>query len=816
MPRKPMLEENATLVEEWKADAGEAAGRDWQIYSCKLVTPLYGGGVVAGEVDREMPIRAASLRGQMRFWWRVACDSFDDQQAMFKREREIWGGIGDKKPVASRVSLRVRNVSALEIKPAHRYPSDPENPGKLKSFPLVEAWAEAYALFSAQGRLAKNRRDFEEKPKALAQKGMTFDLLVGMASALTDQQRGEVERSLRWWASFGGIGARTRRGLGSVQVTGLDPVSAAEVQERGGRLVLRPPVGDATAAWKASVGLLKEFRQGLKVGRNSPSAGSKSPAGRSLWPEADSLRELSGAAEPRHAKRLVNVDAFPRAAFGLPIVFHFNTLKEGEKYGDASKRLGGLLAARKATRDFIPAAKESHERPSYGIPKSSLDAARESVINVPRDERDDPESPHRKALRKLGLGRREQLDALAFTKRLAGNADQFTAYSRVAADAWIQTLTAEQQQEISCLYEPLARSDNDLATWVRGNKETYEALPYDAQLVYDFRLDNALARRDLTAGERQHLRALQRGLRRLRDQQNTEGKPIGAPVPYAVILKADGDRMGKLLSQAKEEQDSRDISQALRGFANGVLEIVRRNRGHAIYSGGDDVLVLLPLQNALAAAKELMWAFKAAMDAIAARLGLAEDARPTLSVGLGIGHLMEPLGALRARADEAEKAAKGDRLPQERQRNALAIRLGIRSGAEYGWRARWHDDALLADLTRLCEAYRAGELPSRVAYDLRAIAGRMGPLDQWASPEDKKDPERAKTLRGMRQAEVRRMLARARIEGGGKPVSKDLRDLLIARVGPEPESLEELADMLIIARWLSARTAADVGDRPNG
>jgi len=247
---------------------------------------------------------------------------------MFTREREIWGGIGDKTPTASRVSLRVQHAGAVEIKPAHRYPNDPKNPGRLKSFPEVEAWADGYALFSAQGKLTKDRCDFEEEPKRLVQTGVTFDLVVGMASRLTDDQREEVERSLRWWASFGGIGARTRRGLGSVHVTRLGPVTAAEVEKRGGRLLPRPTVGDATAAWKASVGLLKAFRQGLKVGRNSPSAGSQSPAGRSLWPEADSLRALSGTAEPRHATRLVQADAFPRAAFGLPIVFHFNTFTD--------------------------------------------------------------------------------------------------------------------------------------------------------------------------------------------------------------------------------------------------------------------------------------------------------------------------------------------------------------------------------------------------------------------------------------------------------------------------------------------------------
>lgn len=322
------------VVAAWSDGAGPATETGWTAYRCTLVTPLYGGGVTAGQVDREMPIRTASLRGQLRFWWRIACGPVQDSQAMFKRECAIWGGIGDKGPTASRVKIRVRNVSPVEVKPAFRYPPDPNAPGKLKSFPFVESWAEGYAVFSAQGKLTKNRMGFEEAPKELAQKGVSFEILLALSAALSDQQRAEVETALRWWASFGGIGARTRRGLGAVQVTGLTPVAAAEVESHGGQLVLRPSSGDATAAWKAGVARLKDFRQGLEVGRNPPTPPSRSPAGRSLWPEADTLRTLSGAADPRHAKRLVTVDAFPRAAFGLPIVFHFNTYTDPGDPGD--------------------------------------------------------------------------------------------------------------------------------------------------------------------------------------------------------------------------------------------------------------------------------------------------------------------------------------------------------------------------------------------------------------------------------------------------------------------------------------------------
>ncbi|HEY9134677.1 MAG TPA: type III-B CRISPR-associated protein Cas10/Cmr2, partial [Pseudomonadales bacterium] len=113
-------------------------------------------------------------------------------------------------------------------------------------------------------------------------------------------------------------------------------------------------------------------------------------------------------------------------------------------YATASARLGGLLAARKATRDCKAAAVDANDLIlGFGIPKSSLDGSRESVINLPRDKRKDPK--YRTALLKLGLGEGEELDALAVAKRMAGDTDQFTAYSRIAADSWLETITAAAQ-----------------------------------------------------------------------------------------------------------------------------------------------------------------------------------------------------------------------------------------------------------------------------------------------------------------------------------------------------------------------------------
>jgi len=75
-------------------------------------------------------------------------------------------------------------------------------------------------------------------------------------------------------------------------------------------------------AWKTVIGLLREFRQGVGVARN-PGRQANRP-GRSRYPEPETIRRVTNA-RPRQHGRLAHIpnDAFPRAEFGLPILYHF-------------------------------------------------------------------------------------------------------------------------------------------------------------------------------------------------------------------------------------------------------------------------------------------------------------------------------------------------------------------------------------------------------------------------------------------------------------------------------------------------------------
>lgn len=324
------------LLESLQQQAAPAD--DWTTYPCELVTPLYGGGVTAGVVDRQMPIRASAIRGQLRFWWRVSQrrrfmkDGRLDSQAMFWEETNLWGGIGKKKPTASKVAVRVMHSSTPQCEAAFVYKLDtrPDKSGQYRRTPEPASWVENYSLFSAQGELTKDSRSIKDMPKELALAGITFTLAIRLDEQVTSVQRSQVETALRWWATFGGIGARTRRGVGALKVESIQPVTESEVLLEHGLLKVLPAETNASNAWKKAVSRLKDFRQGVDVGRNERSPGSTSPAGRSRWPEADTIRTLTDDFSEKHKERLVQGDVFPRSAFGLPIVFHFNPQDKGD------------------------------------------------------------------------------------------------------------------------------------------------------------------------------------------------------------------------------------------------------------------------------------------------------------------------------------------------------------------------------------------------------------------------------------------------------------------------------------------------------
>jgi len=87
-------------------------------------------------------------------------------------------------------------------------------------------------------------------------------------------------------------------------------------------------------------------------------------------------------------------------------------------------------------------------------------------------------------------------------------------------------------------------------------------------------------------------------------QKNTpNNEKTFTPVsPFYAVLMMDGDSLGKQMSDADKQKP---ITHSLRDFTGGVKEIVEAHSGFLIYAGGDDVLAILPIEDALSCAKQI-------------------------------------------------------------------------------------------------------------------------------------------------------------------------------------------------------------------
>src|ERR1700728_4762191 len=171
-------------------------------YQISLVTPLFGGGVEAGMLDESLPIRGTSIRGQLRFWWRIVIGRRFGAQ-MWQREEEVFGSTEFPSPLDIRI-LEQPNVVKVDPTYGERY-------GPI-----------AYALFSAvenEQQVMKeggafwlqltwpNRTELENRRKAQNARRRA-DGKPWLPDTVDDIEPDSLP-AFRAWCAFGGIGART-------------------------------------------------------------------------------------------------------------------------------------------------------------------------------------------------------------------------------------------------------------------------------------------------------------------------------------------------------------------------------------------------------------------------------------------------------------------------------------------------------------------------------------------------------------------------------------------------------------------------------
>jgi CRISPR-associated protein Cmr2 len=387
---------------------------------------------------------------------------------------------------------------------------------------------------------------------------------------------------------------------------------------------------------------------------------------------------------------------------------------EQADYAAARARAEAELAARKTLHAFAPWA---HQRGH--VFKSSLDGARETVLR-PGPRKDG-------AWQELRIGEREELDAVGLLKRAGGKTDQFVPVPTLGMAAWIECANEQAPDQLKRLRDACAGHELQR---VRPIQPWLEAFPYDAQVLLSERWQPYFE--DLEQPRDQAAR------RSVAEKARAFGRDAVAPLiekmhatpfPYVACLVADGDRMGQAIDhQALNGHDAhRDLSRALAEFATAAYEIVeQQHRGVLVYAGGDDVLGFVCLQDALACAHALQQRFTE----IVGRALHTTDGRPTLSCGLGVGHVLESLGHLLGLGREAERLAKhghagdGDPAAPDAGRNALALVMDKHTGARRAWRCGWSDEPL-ARLRKDIELLDGKRLSTGKIHEIERMLARL-------------------------------------------------------------------------------------------
>lgn len=380
---KVNLPENFVFQPDLSKKNGEALIRETREY--ELITPLFGGGVETKKADEISIIRATEIRGHLRFWWRATRGGqFSTIEELKKHEDAIFGSTERN----SALQIEVEKINEGDEKIAFwNVWNNNKGRNDLRSFSRYFE----YVTFPLQpeDKAQKNDSNWKSTP-------IVFGVSFRAKLTYPKSSKNEMESALWAWESFGGVGARTRRGFGAfkridknsdlksikefrekVQNFGIFEVSefGKELSEfptlNGSQLKiidlsvinnwkLKTVTDERTAhisrfgngrpfnskldelnpselAWCFLVTKLQNFRQSPRT--------LSIHNGRSAWPEPDAIRRITGnhakinsrdmRSKDRSPKHLVG-NKFPRANFGLPTEFKFND--NDTRNGDPDKQ----------------------------------------------------------------------------------------------------------------------------------------------------------------------------------------------------------------------------------------------------------------------------------------------------------------------------------------------------------------------------------------------------------------------------------------------------------------------------------------------
>jgi CRISPR-associated protein Cmr2 len=223
-------------------------------------------------------------------------------------------------------------------------------------------------------------------------------------------------------------------------------------------------------------------------------------------------------------------------------------------------------------------------------------------------------------------------------------------------------------------WESRIRCLTDACIGETGHGVRRQLLALDGNLFFQHVQDNARAYGYFP----EHMTQLKQAVRKLKQAQPDFDEPLS---PFYAVLLMDGDSLGAHMSDVAKQES---ISSALNAFTAKVPQVVESHNGFLIYAGGDDVLALLPLEDAMECAATVRQTYLDCFEPYP-KIGAS------ISAAIQYAHVKMPLGKILGDAhnllDEVAKEGAG--------RDALAVRVWKPGGLALQWAQPW--DIALAD-----------------------------------------------------------------------------------------------------------------------
>jgi len=112
----------------------------------------------------------------------------------------------------------------------------------------------------------------------------------------------------------------------------------------------------------------------------------------------------------------------------------------------------------------------------------------------------------------------------------------------------------------------------------------------------EYSKNNELKRTDIVAGFSEF--QLKNNNNSFKSLENIVGTGNGyKKFKYYAIVRSDGDNMSKIISDLSNDEEIRSFSETCLKYCSCVAELVKEYNGVTIYSGGDDLLAILPCES---------------------------------------------------------------------------------------------------------------------------------------------------------------------------------------------------------------------------